>query len=320
MVNHSTPTVARTYTTNKIHDKYRRIEECGIEPSLSCRRELHMLSPRTLREILPDEAKHQSMKRAPSALPSQSSSSSTSSPTEEIAADPPQITEAANEELSQELQNYAGVKTSQIVSKYQQLTGQKPESESKPELEPGQVSIPHAEWDPRRSSMWGECPKCKKMGHHRKEESDKHGSYEVYWMHPDIKNYVWKVCKIETEVKRQQEQEQVEEETQETYQIDPKDYDLNDLQKYDRPMLIRIIQYLHEKLKLKAKRAIEVTNEITPLEKMQNYCREHNIRTKRQYWEALSKGKIPTDLPQTKRADYTYGVKWNVLLGKNRAE
>jgi hypothetical protein len=112
---------------------------------------------------------------------------------------------------------------------------------------------------------------------------------------------------------------QVEEETQEIYQIEPKDYDLNDLENYDRAMLIRIVRYLHEKLELelKSKQATEVINEITPLEKIQNYCREHNIKSKRQYWEALSKGKIPADLPQTKRADYTYGVKWNVLLGKN---
>lgn len=119
------------------------------------------------------------------------------------------------------------------------------------------------------------------------------------------------------EQEEEQKQEQLEE-TQETYQIEPKDYDLNDLYKYDRTMLIRIVQYLHEKLELKAKRAIEVPSDITPLEKMQNYCRDHNIRSKRQYWEALSKGKIPTDFPQTKRTDYTYGVKWNVLLGKTK--
>ena len=210
-----------------------------LEAGDICRRELHMLSSRTLRELLPDEAKHQSMKRLPP--------SSSSLPKEEIAADPPQIEK--NAELPQELQRYAAVEKpqTQVVHGYQRLTGQR-QPESKPELEPGQTFIPHAEWDANRSHGWGECPKCKKTGHERREDSDKQGTYEVYWMHPDLKNYAWKICKIGEEVKK------IDEETQEIYEIDPKDYDLKDLELYDRKMLIRIVRYLHDKLSKRQQR------------------------------------------------------------------
>ena len=48
-----------------------------------------------------------------------------------------------------------------------------------------------------------------------------------------------------------------------------------------------------------------------PLEEVQEHCRKHGIKTKREYWDAA----LPENFPKT-RPDHTYHISWDELLGK----
>ena len=49
---------------------------------------------------------------------------------------------------------------------------------------------------------------------------------------------------------------------------------------------------------------------VRPLEEVQEHCRKHGIKTKREYWDAA-----PENFPKT-RPDHTYHIRWDELLGK----